>query len=837
MATPQELQRLIRELESKINNLGPNNAGFKQTLDLIKQSSAAASQLTQNIDAANQLLSSVNREISDLNDQLGYTFKSFQAIINELTRGRTNIGNINKGVKSLTDTTQKLVNRQTEYGKLTYKQLKTLRDQTYVTFENLKAERLILEQRIQSGTLTAEQLLLERMRATELDGILQANIGLEQSLKNQLVYALQEQEAVEETLGLTGSLLKALSSLPGLASISQYLNVAEATEEMEKFSQKLIDAVKESDGFKGNFAARQSALDKQKDSVARIDELLKDVSLTDAQRLRLLRIREAKEGKINDLVAQQAKLNKEATLVANNFIGKVLVGIKGLTELSKGFLKAITDPATIFTVLAKGVSQISKDQASFQRNLGISAKHAGEIRDRFANFASSQSDTYFTTTKLIAAQAAYNEALGFSGRISESNAKAQIRMTDMIGISAEASNQLRYFAESTGQDLNDQLDNQTAITKQVSNQYGIALQFKGVAESVAKASSYTRIQFKGSTEALTAAVAEAKLLGTTIESTQKSAKALMQFETSIQNELEAEVLTGRQLNLEQARYYALTNNVAGLTRELVANAGSYSEFMEMNAIQQDSFANALGKEASEISDILFMEQFRGLTREQALTQMDVEEKKRYEALDLQQRFAGLVEKIQTTLVNMTPGLETIANIFDKILGSSEGVYAIMTLLATSIVVKLITSFAALGTIFKSLKALSIGFAIGKAWGAAMSSPASLITGGIAGLALGAILTAAIMSSVATADPASDLFSPATSGGGRNRVLLGPEGAFSFPSTDNILATTNPVPVNDMRTVSTARGQQLQPIQVVVNSILDSQKIGQGMELAKYKTSA
>ena len=186
---------------------------------------------------------------------------------------------------------------------------------------------------------------------------------------------------------------------------------------------------------------------------------------------------------------------------------------------------------------------------------------------------------------------------------------------------------------------------------------------------------------------------------------------------------------------------------------------------------------------------------------------------------------------------MTPGLETIANIFDKILGSSEGVYAIMTLLATSIVVKLITSFAALGTIFKSLKALSIGFAIGKAWGAAMSSPASLITGGIAGLALGAILTAAIMSSVATADPASDLFSPATSGGGRNRVLLGPEGAFSFPSTDNILATTNPVPVNDMRTVSTARGQQLQPIQVVVNSILDSQKIGQGMELAKYKTSA
>jgi hypothetical protein len=837
MATPQELQRLIQELESKINNLAPNNAGFRQTLDLLKQSSANASQLTQNIDAANQLLGSVNKEISDLNDQLGYTFKSFQAIINELTRGKTNIGNINKGVKSLTDTTQKLVNRQTEYGKLTYKQLKTLRDQTYLAFENLKAERLVLEQRIHSGTLSAEQLVLERMRATELDGILKANIGLEQSLKNQLVYALQEQKAVEETLGLTGNLLKALSSLPGLASISQYLNVAEATEEMEKFSQKLIDAVKESDGFKGKFAALQTALDIEKDDVAEIDELLKNINLTDAQRLQLLAQREAGEGRINDLVAQQAKLNKEATLVANNFIGKVLVGIKGLTELTKGFYKAVTDPATIFTVLAKGVSQISKDQASFQRNLGISADDAGKIRDRFERFALAQSDSYFTTTKLIAAQAAYNEALGFSGRISESNAKAQIRMTDMIGVSAEASNQLRYFAESTGEDLNDQLVNQKAITKQVSIQYGVALQFKGVAETVAKASSYTRVQFKGSTEALTAAVAEAKLLGTTIESTQKSAKALMQFETSIQNELEAELLTGRQLNLEQARYYALTNNVAGLTRELVTNAGSYNEFIEMNAIQQESIAAALGKEASEISDILFMEQFRGLTRDQALAQMDDEAEKRYEALDLQQRFAGLVEKIQTTLVNMAPGLETIANIFNKMLGSAEGVYVIMGLLATSMVAKLITSFTALGTVFRGLRAASLGIAVGKAWGAAMSSPAAMLTGGIAGLALGGIITAAIMSSVDSTE-AKDLFSSAPGGGGSGkRMLLGPEGAFSLSNKDNILATTNPIPVNDMRTVSTTGGQQLQPIQVVVNSILDSQRIGQGMELAKYKTSA
>ena len=437
---------------------------------------------------------------------------------------------------------------------------------------------------------------------------------------------------------------------------------------------------------------------------------------------------------------------------------------------------------------------------------------------------------------MIAAQAGYNEALGFSGKIIEKNALAQVRMTDMIGISAEASNQLRYFAESTGEDLNVQLENQKAITKQVSTQYGVALQFKNVAETVAKASSYTRVQFKGSTEALTAAVAEAKLLGTTIESTQKSAKALMNFETSIQNELEAEVLTGRQLNLEQARYYALTNNVAGLTRELVANAGSYNEFINMNAIQQESIAAALGKEASEISDILFMEQFRGLTRDQALAQMDVEAKKRYEAIDLQQRFNAMVTKLQTTLVNIAEGpLGKLAILFGDILSSAKGLGLIVALMATTTLVRLIAGFATLATQFAAIAISAEGTALATTVTYAIANPVQAI----AGVVLAGALIGGIVSLLASnkAAPASDLFSPASSGGGRDRVLLGPEGAFSFPSTDNILATTNSIPINNMRTASTAGGQQLQPIQVVVNSILDSQRIGEGMELTKYKTSA
>ena len=157
MATIQELQRLINELESRIANLAPNNTGFINLLNNLKQSANNSAQLQQNIDAANQLLGTVNKEIQEINDELGYTFKSFQAIVNELTKGKANIGNINKGVQSLTNVAQKLVNRQTEYGKLTAAELKKQRDSAFITFENLRVERAILRDRLQNATLSTKQ--------------------------------------------------------------------------------------------------------------------------------------------------------------------------------------------------------------------------------------------------------------------------------------------------------------------------------------------------------------------------------------------------------------------------------------------------------------------------------------------------------------------------------------------------------------------------------------------------------------------------------------------------------------------------------------------------------
>jgi len=83
--TPEELNKLLSQLESQIANLAPNNEGFKEQLRLIRESTNQQGDLNRNYQAAETLLSSVNKQTQEINDELGYTFKSFQSIVNEMT--------------------------------------------------------------------------------------------------------------------------------------------------------------------------------------------------------------------------------------------------------------------------------------------------------------------------------------------------------------------------------------------------------------------------------------------------------------------------------------------------------------------------------------------------------------------------------------------------------------------------------------------------------------------------------------------------------------------------------------------------------------------------------
>ena len=68
--------------------------------------------------------------------------------------------------------------------------------------------------------------------------------------------------------------------------------------------------------------------------------------------------------------------------------------------------------------------------------------------------------------------------------------------------------------------------------------------------------------------------------------------------------MEAELLTGKQLNLEEARLLALKGQTGKAAAEVLKQVGSSAEFGEMNVLAQESLAKAVGMTKDELAQSL-----------------------------------------------------------------------------------------------------------------------------------------------------------------------------------------------------------------------------------------
>ncbi len=89
------------------------------------------------------------------------------------------------------------------------------------------------------------------------------------------------------------------------------------------------------------------------------------------------------------------------------------------------------------------------------------------------------------------------------------------------------------------------------------------------------------------------AAIQAKKLGLELNSVSAIAEGLLNFEDSITKELEAELLLGRDINLEKARELAFNNDIAGALAE-VSKIVSPEEFQKLDAVRRQTLAAAAG---------------------------------------------------------------------------------------------------------------------------------------------------------------------------------------------------------------------------------------------------
>ena len=89
-------------------------------------------------------------------------------------------------------------------------------------------------------------------------------------------------------------------------------------------------------------------------------------------------------------------------------------------------------------------------------------------------------------------------------------------------------------------------------------------------------------------------------MGVEIGTAASMAKGLLNFEDSINAQMEASVLLGKEINLDKAREMALNHDIEGATREILRNVGGQENFNKMNVLQQEALAKASGMTVEQL---------------------------------------------------------------------------------------------------------------------------------------------------------------------------------------------------------------------------------------------
>ena len=119
------------------------------------------------------------------------------------------------------------------------------------------------------------------------------------------------------------------------------------------------------------------------------------------------------------------------------------------------------------------------------------------------------------------------------------------------------------------------------------------------------ASSETIAKFTGMTpEHLMKAAIQATKLGTTLSTIAGSMEGMLDFQTSLNSEIEASIMLGRDVNLQKARELALAGKADEFAVELTKQVGSQAEFEKLNVLQRQSLAKALGVSVEQMAKMV-----------------------------------------------------------------------------------------------------------------------------------------------------------------------------------------------------------------------------------------
>jgi hypothetical protein len=736
-ATPQDIERQLRQIQSLYDKLGESNPFRGVDANAISSSTQEVAKLQAALDGVQNRVNNLDQSFSSLNKQLSAT-------IQEIKKGPDATKRLASGFKGVLDEVKKLAYEEEGINRLNINQLKSLKEraQKRASDAKLAAQELANEYKSQRDALPTLKAKLEFYNQSS-DAVKNALIYLRdedetlQTINDKIDARIKKEKQINENLGISGALLKGAEGLMnkfGLGALSSSIGFSKINEELVEFAEEL---------------------EKTEPNLSKAEK-----------KQRVMR-------KGFELMGESIKESLNDPLVVATLSLQGLIKIAGL--------------------VADGFKRSQENTSSLAKNLNINNREAMELSKNMSS-ASFGSDRLFVSSKgLTETLVAINSELGTSVQLTSEELLTFTKLRETAGLTNAELMGIQKLSLANGASFDDNADSILNQVSALNKSSGIYLNEKEVLKDISKLSAATTLSLGKNPKALGEAVATAKSLGMEMAKVDAIAGSLMDFESSITAELEAELLLGRNINLEKARQAALNNDLATLAKEIAEQAGSAEEFGRMNRIQQEAIAKAVGMNREDLAQTLFVqEQLAGASGKEA--------ERRQKLLDARIEEVGLAQAQREIEEGGLQNMLDQATASEKMRASQEKILEIFTSLGAAFA-PIVDMFATVvGAITESKVGMAVlaGLITGVSAALATMAIRSVITAvssifqgsmllGPLGIPLAIGGVAALMGGIAaavSATKAGDVMSPAD---GKTVVSTKEGGLFELSKNDDLVA--------------------------------------------------
>jgi len=358
-----------------------------------------------------------------------------------------------------------------------------------------------------------------------------------------------------------------------------------------------------------------------------------------------------------------------------------------------GFEKASVAGEAAIMALAKGALQASSNAANLAKETGISSKSSYALQRDFANVAINTEKAFINSVGLNESFTSLVKQTGLLSTFSGDTLTTLTTLTKQLGLGVKEASQLSLLARTQGEDTEGILEDTVETVNAVNRQRKSAISAKAVLNDIASASASIVVSLGMSPQLLAEAATEARALGLNLSDVDKIAGSLLDFESSIENELKFQMLTGKEINLDKARQLALDNDLAGLSEEIANNSGITEAFATGNRIQQQAAADALGMSRDELGQMVMQQELLNLSQDDFIAKYGEQSYQQMQSQSAAEKFQSAMEKIQSIIGDMAISFAPILDMLAGLADNAFLAYTAMALIAGLSLAKTIMSMA------------------------------------------------------------------------------------------------------------------------------------------------